>query len=151
MTVTVAQFRLDFPEFSDNAVYPNSMIQFWITYAPKLLNPNRWQDLMDLGTELLVAHAVSLAGKNLAVAAAGGTPGQSSGPLQQKTVGQVSASYDTLAGTEPGAGWYNLTSYGVQLYGMMQTVGMGGMQLGVGANPQPALGVWDNGGPPPWG
>lgn len=151
MTVTVASFRQSFAEFADTLAYPDSMVTFWLGWAPSLISARAWQDLTDLGITLFVAHNLAIAGKNLKAGKTGGAPGQSSGPLQQKAVGQVSASYDTQAGAYTGAGWYNLTSYGVQLYSMIQMVGMGGIQVGAGFNPVPALGVWDNGNSlPPW-
>ena len=127
------------------------MIEFWLGWAPTLINPNRWTDKVDLGTSLFVAHNIAIAARNMKAAAAGGAPGMLSGPLQSKAVGAVSATYDTMAGTEPGAGWYALTSYGNQLFGMMQIIGMGGLQIGVAVpGGPPALGVWNDGGPPGW-
>jgi hypothetical protein len=130
MTVTTASFRNDFPEFADTKKYPNSLVQFWLTLATKLLNPERWHDVLDEGIELYVAHNVTLQAQSLRSAAAGGSPGGGVGIQNNKHVDKVSVGYDTTSGTIAGAGQWNLTTYGIRYYQLMLLMGAGPIQIG---------------------
>lgn len=130
MTVTNAQFRLDFPEFTDTTVYPEAQLTFWRTFAETLLYDRcRWADLRDYGIELVMAHGLTLAARNVAAATSGGSPGSVQGAVASKSVGGVSVSYDTSAATLDNGGYWNLTSYGVLFWQLANTVGTGGFQL----------------------
>lgn len=124
-----AQFRQDFPEFDDNIKHPDSAVNLWLNLGAKVLPADRWEDLHDIGMGLYVAHHLSLAATNQAQAMVGGTPGQTRGPLSSKAVDKVSASYDTGAVTLQDGGFFNLTTYGIQLLGMARMVGSGGIQI----------------------
>ena len=87
MTVTPSSFRVDYPEFADTTAYPDSGVAYWITVAGLLLNPRRWQDMLDVATELFVAHNLVLERQAQKSAAAGAVPGVSTGAVSSKTVG----------------------------------------------------------------
>lgn len=127
--VDVAQFREDFPEFSDTTKYPDSVVQFWLTVSVSLVNPCRWGVLTDQGIELCTAHHLVLAARDEQAAAVGGIPGQMTGPLSSKAVDKVSASYDTGAATIDDGGFWNLTTYGVRYLTLARMMGAGGFQL----------------------
>jgi hypothetical protein len=129
MAVTVNVFRQDFPEFADDGSYPDSAVIFYLTLAGKLLNEARWGDVLDMGTELFIAHNLVLERNAQKTAAAGGVPGQNSGPLASKAVGPVNASYDTSAGIEEGAGHWNLTIYGTRFISLVRMFGAGPIQV----------------------
>ena len=114
MTVTPAQLRSDFPEFNDPTRYPDSLIQTWLTVAASLVNADRWVELTNIGVELVTAHHLTLSIRDQTAAAVGGAPGLMTGPTASKAVDKVSTSYDTSAATIDGAGFWNLTSYGVR-------------------------------------
>lgn len=124
-----AAFRSEFPEFADTAAYPNAQLDFWATLAEKQLRINIWDDTRDFAVKLYVAHEVTLARQNFQAAQVGGSPGQSSGIANSKTVGSVSASYDAASQTEKDAGWWNRTTYGQQLWRLIQIFGAGCIQL----------------------
>ena len=42
MTISVAQFRADLPEFSGTTMYPNSGVQFWLNFAYRMINSDRF-------------------------------------------------------------------------------------------------------------
>ncbi|MFG1260034.1 DUF4054 domain-containing protein [Xanthobacter flavus] len=129
MTVTATSFRTDFPEFASTGAYPDAMVSFWLGLAGKLLDPTRWGDLLDFGTELFIAHNLALAARDQKAATAGGIPGSGGGLVVSKAVDKVSVSYDTaLAGVE-GAGNWNLTTYGTRYIQLARMVGAGGVQL----------------------
>lgn len=145
MTITVAQFREDFPEFTDATVYPDSAFTLWYGVAVKMLNADRWGNMLDIGTELYAAHQLALEARAFAEASAGGIPGAQVGPLNSKSVDKVSMGYDTSAGIEADAGHWNLTIYGTRFIRLAKMMGMGPVQIGVGdgsLDPLSALNAW---------
>lgn len=129
MTVTASSFRTDFPEFASTTNYPDSLVTFWIGLAGKLHSEDRWGDVLDYGIELFVAHNLVLERQAAKSAATGAVPGVASGAVAQKTVDKVSVSYDTASAMEPGAGHWNLTTYGQRWIRLVSMFGAGGLQL----------------------
>lgn len=123
MTVTAAKFRADFPEFASTVSYPDSMVNFWLGFAAKLLLSDRWADMLDYGIELMTAHNVVIAKRNAA------TPGAIAAPVASKSVDKVSVSYNTNAIVLENAGHWGGTTYGIQFLQLARMVGSGGMQL----------------------
>jgi Protein of unknown function (DUF4054) len=119
--IDYAGFIAAFPEFSNPVPYPQASVTFWITQAGIQLNARRFGASLDLATMLFVAHNMVLGAQAAATAAtATGIVGEASGPVASKTVGPVSASYDTAAVAVAGAGFWNQTQYGQRLFQLMQ-------------------------------
>jgi len=57
----LAQFRLDFPEFTDITKYPDSQLTFWSSIGETLISQDLFDTLYTQGVELFTAHNVSLA------------------------------------------------------------------------------------------
>lgn len=133
MAVTSTELRQNFPEFADTTRYPEVMVVFWLGYADKLLyDTRRWEDMRDYGIQLVAAHQITIAARNRAAAAAGGgagSPGGTAGAVSSKSVGGVSVSYDTGSTVLADGGYWNMTSYGVMFWQLVQIVGTGGFQL----------------------
>lgn len=129
MSVTPASFRQDFPEFADITVYPDGSVNYYLNLAGLLLVPARWTTVLDMATELFVAHNLVLEAQAQKAAANGAIPGQNTGPLSGKTVGPITASYDTAAGIEEGAGHWNLTTYGTRFMSLVRLFGAGPVQV----------------------
>jgi hypothetical protein len=129
MTVTPAQLRLDFPEFSDTTKYPDSLVQMWLTVAQSLVNASRWMELTNIGIELVTAHHLVLSARDEMASASGGVPGTMTGPQASKAVDKVSVSYDTGAASLEDGGFWNLTSYGVRYLTLARMMGAGGLQF----------------------
>lgn len=127
--MTPAEFRADFPEFSCTTAYPDSQVNFWLSLAGTMLNPQRWADLLNYGTALFVAHHLAMGYRDQMAAQAGGVPGTVNGPQSSKSVDKVSASYDTGAMTFENGGFWNATMYGIRLLTLARYVGAGGIQL----------------------
>ena len=123
------QFRLDFPEFANATVYPNSVLLFWSTVAASLIDANRWGPLFTQGMELFVAHNVALQQAGIVAAANGGIPGGANGVISSKKVGDVSVNYDNADVMLPNAGHWNQTTYGRQYLQMARLLGGGCYQL----------------------
>lgn len=143
MTVTASSFRAAYPAFASTTAYSDPMITAKIAVGVAMINPAVWgDDLTDYGVMLWVAHHLTIDARDIQVAAVGGIPGGASGPLQSKGAAGVSAAYDTKAVTEEGAGFWNQTSYGRELFRLMRTLGAGAIQVGtdggyVGTNSWP--------------
>lgn len=135
MTITVAQLRADYPEFSSSATYPAPVIQFWLNFAYNFLNADRWGNSIDMGAELFAAHNIVLEQKAQASAQVGGVPGEQVGPIASKSVDKVSVNYDVGSGIEPDAGHWNLTVYGTRFIRLSKMMGAGPLQVGMGAVP----------------
>lgn len=142
MTVTPASLRTDFPEFSDDAAYPDSGITFWLTLAGRLLNADRWGNLLDLGTSLFVAHHIVLERQAKRAADNGAAPGMTVGVINNKSVDKVTVGYDVSATLDPNAGHWNLTLYGIRFNGLVKMIGAGPLQVGVGYAPPLSGPAW---------
>lgn len=131
--MNIEQFREAFPQFSAELV-PDTRVQFHLTLAGKLLPARRWDDLLDQGMGLYVAHQLTL--ELAALKAKDGTGGidAAAGAVtsETKTVGSMSHAVTRAGASGQGsalinAGQYNSTVYGQQLWQLMQIVGAGGM------------------------
>jgi len=126
---TIAQFRAAFPEFASEVNYPDPQIQFWLDVAAKLLNVDRWYDLIDQGYMLFSAHHLVIARCDQLAAYSGGMPGAIQGAVASKSVDKVSVSYQNDTAMYQDAGFWNLTTYGLQYWNLVRMVGAGGIQL----------------------
>jgi len=124
-----ATFRADLPEFASTVTYPDAQVNFYLGLGQKLLPADRWDDLLDYGLELFVAHNLVLSAQNVRAATSGGMPGVSIGVTSGKTVDKVSVTYDTQAAMLPDAGHWALTTYGIRFLQLARMVGAGGIQL----------------------
>lgn len=131
--MTPAQFRTDFPEFSDTTLYPDASLNFWINLAGVLILACVWGDVQPYATELFVAHNLSLERAAQSGGAAGGPPGLNFGVTSGKTVDKLSITYDSQAGIVKDAGHWNLTTYGTRFIMLANLAGMQPYQAGAGA------------------
>ena len=129
MSFDLAAFREHFPEFADDSIYSDAMVEFWAGIADKRLNTTRWDTLLDHGLELFTAHMVSLASENIADGLAGAPPGGGAGIMASQSAGGVSVSYDTSSVAMQDGGDYNQTVYGRQFLKLARIVGIGGAQI----------------------
>lgn len=138
---SLTDFLADFPQFSNQTVgggspmimssIPETLAQKFITMASAALAYSRYQDNWSYCMGLYVAHFCSL----FLSASAGTTPSgvaSAAAPksiLSSKSVGDVSASYDTNAvvGDLEKWGSFKSTTYGQQLSTFANIAGMGGM------------------------
>ncbi len=125
----VSEFRTQFPEFSDTTVYPSSMVSFWAALAEKQVLSTVWGTCQPEGVKLYVAHEITLAAQNKKASSFGGSPGQSGGIANTKTVGTATVGYDSTVTSEKDAGYWNLTNYGKQFIRLARIFGAGAYQL----------------------
>lgn len=128
----VAGFREAFPAFTQE-LHPDARVAFHLRVAGLRLSPDRWDELLEDGIGLFVAHHLTLEAKTNQAKDGTGGMDAAAGTLasQTKTVGPVSRSrsYTNAAIADPDAGHWNLTSYGLQFRDLAKLVGMGGVQL----------------------
>lgn len=145
MTVTVASFRVNFPEFASDVTYPDGEVQFWLDLGVLLCGP-RWGNLLDYGVQLFMAHNLSLQFNASQSGSSGQAPGSIVGPITSGTVDKVSYSRDPGAAMDPANGHWNLTTYGLRYIRLVRMVGAGPVQVGVPSADCAVPGAW----PGPW-
>ena len=150
--MTPTLFRSIFREFAEPDTSPDDAITFYIGLATNFLNGSessvgqRWDaQSLDYGIGLFVAHHIALSQRAVAIAQAGGIPGDVRGPATAKAADKVSQSYDTKAVTWENEAFWSQTTYGVRLVDLARMFGAGGVQLG--ADGGGAIGgvwpIWD--------
>lgn len=142
MTITSTQFRADYPEFTDTTKFPDPVVNYWIGIAYQMLPEAIWGEQLDLAACLYVAHNVVIEARAMLTSAAGGLPGEATGPKSSKSVDKVSVSYDVGIASEQGAGHWNLTIYGTRLYRLIKLFGAMPIQIGIGAIPSYSGYAW---------
>lgn len=148
--LTPATFRTQMPPFASPANYPDTQVQFYIDLAYKLLNADRWADVLDYGASLFVAH-------NLAVDALGvksstsGVPGTAIGVISSGSVDKVSYTRDINSVTEDGAGNYNMTTFGQRFIRLARMIGAGPLQVGVDVTGVQSASLYSGAWPGPYG
>lgn len=132
MTVDAAAFRGAFPAFKDVTRFPDPMVSMYLGVAYKLHNAERWGDLLDFGVQLWTAHNVSLDYESQRQAASGANPGQVRGAVTSMSAEGVSWQRDAGAASDPAAGHWNLSQYGLRWRDLARQMGAGPVQVGTG-------------------
>lgn len=112
-------FRTLFREFSNTTKYPTAAVSSWYSVSLSLLKEDAFNDA-EYARALFVAHNLALQDQAIAATTTGGAPGYNDGAVSSKSIGSASVSYDTGSSVYQDAGWYNQTSYGRRLYGMIR-------------------------------
>lgn len=127
---TIADFRRDFPQFSDAEKFPDAQITFRLTLADRLLSENvTGRELFPYFAELFVAHYLYLFAADSRSSLAGGAGGSTNGVQASKSVDKVSVSYDTGSTLNADAGFWNNSRYGAEFWQLLMMFGAGGRQL----------------------
>ena len=135
----VADFQAFYPQFGATAFplgignTPNVVLQTFVNLANACISQARWQDTWLLGMHLYVAHFATLYLQASTPSGASAKQVVASGVAKginvSKSVGDVSASYQSIASGWESWGQFSLTLYGQQLIGLANIVGMGGMYI----------------------
>lgn len=133
MTTTAATFRGSFPAFANMTTYPDPVVNFWISFALKFLDPGRWGDALDYGIMLFVGHNLSLEFNANAAAKKGQNPGFVTGPVTSGSVDKVSYSRDVSSALDPKNGHWNLSIYGLRYIQLVKMMGAGPVYVGAPA------------------
>lgn len=125
--LTLEEFRKFFPEI-DSDSYPDIAVKARLALAAKFFSEESWPDpeIRAHVMGLYTAHYLKLQGS-----ADGGNGGDNSGlgQVSSMSVDGASVSYDTSSSSEEGAGSWNLTAYGRELWQLIQLFGAGARQI----------------------
>lgn len=120
MAVTVAQFRIDFPQFADDTAYPDSNIERSLTRSALRLDSTVWGSLYDEAQSYLAAHLLAVSG---------------SANLTQGLIGQVTTitipgeiSVSGGSGSSGSSSGYSSTTYGQQFEELQKLI-YGGVRI----------------------
>lgn len=117
-------FRSRYPAFRSDQ-FPDSSVEIRLKLADKFFEGWEDGDVREHAMCLYVAHYLTAQG--MQAAGAGGAA--SLGTVSGKSVDGASISYDTGSAVEQGAGFWNITSYGRELYQLLRVFGAGAIQL----------------------
>lgn len=110
MATDIATFRIRFPEFEDDTLYPDARVQLFLDDAAAIMGSDemRWCGQYDIAQAYLAAHLLTV-GTNSEM----GDVNARTGPVVEKTAGGVSVkrSQDTKVRSE-GDSFYMGTVYG---------------------------------------
>lgn len=127
--ISESSFREEMPAFADTTQYPTVQFNFYLNLGKKLLREERWEDMLDYGLTLYIAHYLTLYRRTMNAASIGGDAGKIVGNETSKAVDSVSKSMDVSGVLIAEAGHWNQTTFGVQFYQLMMMAGAGGIQL----------------------
>ena len=117
MTVTIANFKIRFPEFDS---VDGARIQLFLDDALIILNSVYWGAKYDLGVNYFVAHKLSLAIKAENAGGSGSAGG--GGAISGRSVDGTSVSYATFTPESGKEAYYNQTSYGREYWALMKSL-----------------------------
>lgn len=120
-------FRIMFPEF-DAEQYPDLRVNLWGDTAEAQLDKTRWANFYQRGVALYIAHNLALEKWR---ADYKGKMAGSFGPKSSESISIDGASNSVNVNVTAygGAGMYSMTPYGMQLWDLIQMVGIGVIQL----------------------
>lgn len=126
-SLSLEDFRARFPEI-DAEQYPDAAVEVRLLLADRFFSPKLWPDAVVRNhvMGLYAAHFLAASGSK---AAGGGGGAAFNGLISSKSADGVSVSYDTASTQQQGAGFWNATAYGRELYQLMRVFGAGAVQL----------------------
>ena len=127
--MTVLQFRGLFPAFSES-LYPDFAVETRLALGEAFLSEKVWkpQAVRVHAVGLYTAHYLAAYG-SASAGGSGKSEGSGMGVVSSKSVDGASISYDTGSTVEQGAGFWNSTPYGRELWQLMRVFGAGAVQL----------------------
>ena len=134
--IDIPLFREQFPEYKDEAKYPDAHIQFMAdlagTFIDQKSSPCRILrgDRLTMATRLMIAHLMALAAAQRKAGAAGKPGGGSTGFVTSSTVGEVSVAKLAPPVTDGWQWWLSGTPYGQQLWALLELLAVGGFTIG---------------------
>jgi uncharacterized protein DUF4054 len=127
LTFDVAAFRVQFPEFSDDTIYPDALLQGYWDRATCYISAVNYGylngDCRQNALNLMVAHLATLA-----TAAAGG---QTNAMMPQSaTIDKITVALTPPPLPNQFQWWLGNTIYGAQLLALLQSAAVGGFSAG---------------------
>lgn len=117
---SVEGFREEFPAFTKD-LFPDRAVELRLRISRKFFHPSKWKDpeIREHALYLYCAHYLTIMGS--AMSGGGGLDQpMNNGPIASMSADDVSVSYDTTSTTVTGAGFYNSTAFGKELWSLMR-------------------------------
>lgn len=118
----IPAFRIAFPAFANDLIYPDALIQTQADIAACMLS-DQGCECTTLLQQLMVAHLLML---NDRIMAGTGNTGQ----VASATIDKVSVSMTPPPGTDGFSYWLGTTPYGLQLMALLAKCAAGGLYVG---------------------
>lgn len=127
--MTVWQFRELYPSFTE-ALYHDFAVETRLALGEEFLSEKVWRKVpvRTHAVGLYTAHYLAAYG-SASAGGSGRSDGSGMGVVSSKSVDGASISYDTGSTVEQGAGFWNSTPYGRELWQLMRVFGAGAIQL----------------------
>lgn len=127
LTFNMMRFREDFPEFSDNALYPDAVLQGYFNRGTCIVSPVESRclngDCLLQALNLITAHICQISVNN--------RTNKLTGVINSSSIGRVSVSLSPPPfGTSQWNWWLNTTSYGQMLSALLDGLASGGQYFG---------------------
>jgi hypothetical protein len=125
MDEMIEQFRIDFPEFTDDEKFTDGMIAFWFGIGDKLVDKVRFLTdsvVRRYALSLWIAHHIIMQYNNQVAVASGNYTGEGIKPAVSYHVGDVSITYDGASFMEADGGDWNTTIYGRKLLRLVRNL-----------------------------
>lgn len=129
MAFDIDAFRTSFREFADSVQYPSPTIEMYGGLAEMQVSQDIWKNATTMGRNLYVAHCLAIWGQNQKLAESNGALGTFGGTPTSKSVGSASVQFDATSTNFTNRAFWNLTTYGKQLYSLVRIFGAGAIQL----------------------
>ena len=125
---TVEDFRTRFPEFANDATFPDARVQMFLDDAALCTDEDRYGAMYNSAVCYLAAHELAVGYKTSS--APGGSAGLSVGPTSQKTAGGVSVTkaVNSIDLTD-GDAYYQQTQYGLKFLSIRDKVKIPGFTV----------------------
>lgn len=128
-TFDVTQFRIDYPQFADDAVFPDETLQTYWNWATCYIDAKNYGFLSGVcrghAIDLMTAHLAALS-----VIIAQGNYQQNPGLVQAATISKISVTLTPPPLDNQWQWWLSLTPYGQQLFALLQVSACGGFMIG---------------------
>ncbi len=125
----VTQFRIDYPQFSDDVKFPDATLQMYWDWATCYISDRDYGFLHGRcrfhAINLMTAHLAALS-----VVIAQGNYSQIPGIVQSATINKISVSLTPPPLENQWQWWLSLTPYGQQLLALLQVQSVGGFMIG---------------------
>lgn len=121
VNVTVAEFRLAFPEFDSTTKYPNAYIERFITQATMYISTQSGiirDDVRKLAIEYMVGHLITLSAVDGQGNAQG--DGNSGGVLTSASIESVSVAFQGVIAKDAFEQWIQSTPYGKMYWALLE-------------------------------
>lgn len=125
--IDIEKFRTLYPQFANEATYPDVMIQSWWVQANCVMAEPCVCLTDDCGSQMLYLMTAHI-GASLTALAAGGSGGKA-GILTSSSIDKVSVTYTLPPYKNGWQFWLSKTPYGLQLWAMLTTAAAGGFSV----------------------